>query len=175
MLSVVLLGAVCEANDRSEPSTDHLTRVGRRPRDERPSQHRPGQVRSNRDKTRKAGPATLSVSLVEFAQLSNGKRVTLRDDRGFSSVNHVACRIPWLRRLLLLLPVVKAYVSDPWRFETRASLTRGVLAAVEPDDAELWFDWVVERLHALGVEVNPASVRAAPYRVEFDSSVLQRL
>ena len=58
-------------------------------------------------------------------------------------------------------------VDDPWQFTTRRSLTERVLACVDPDDDELWWQRVVDRLAELGVDVDIARVRSAPYRVEF--------
>jgi len=37
------------------------------------------------------------------------------------------------------------------------------------------YDWVVDRLRTLGIEVDPASVVTAPYQVEFGSRVFEEL
>ncbi len=124
-------------------------------------------------------PMTLHFSLTEFADLSDGQRVTLRDDRGFSGSLHAVNWDPdtgevidasWHRGSRL-----ESLVSDPWRFETREGLTRRVIAALDPDDDQEWFEWVVGRLDSLGIEIDPASVEAAPYRVEFGTRVLEEL
>ena len=64
---------------------------------------------------------------------------------------------------------------DQWRFTTRESFTESVIAALDPDDDQEWYDWVVGRLHTLGIEVDPGSVETAPYRVEFGNRVLEEL
>ena len=42
-----------------------------------------------------------------------------------------------------------------------------MLARVDPDDDELWWRWLVDRLAELGFNVDVAAVRSVPYRVEF--------
>lgn len=128
-------------------------------------------------------PMTRHFSLNEFADLSDGRRVTLRDNRGFSSASSVVRfvdetdHVPETScdRGSCTESSIGISSSDPWRHTTQASLTQSVLAAVQPDDDLYWFEWVVERLRSFGIEIDPASVRAAPYRVEFGSRVLQKL
>ena len=79
-----------------------------------------------------------SVDFVEFADLSDGRRVTVRSDRG---------------------------VSGPFPGQTREGFTREVrdyFEAEAEDCCPIEPEWVVERLRRLyGVEVDPVSVEAA--------------
>lgn len=177
MLSVVALGAVCEVReDDSSAYADQpvpeIPAVGGRFMPYHPDLP----IRETPDGPT---PMTLHFRLTEFADLSDGRRVTIRDDRGFSGSLHAVNWDPdtgevkdasWHPGSSL-----ESLVSDPWRFETRESLTRSVIAALDPDDDQEWYEWVVERLGSLGIEVDPASVEAAPYRVEFGSRVLEEL
>lgn len=177
MLSVVALGAICEvAEDNAVKYADEP--VPELPTDgPRPSPYHPGlPIQDDADGSE---PMQRHLSLTEFADLSDGRRVTLRDDRGFSSSLHAVDWDPdtgevkeasWHPGSRL-----ESLVSDPWRFETRESLTRDVIAALDPDDDQEWCEWVVERLRSLGIEVDLESLEAAPYRVEFGSRVLEEL
>lgn len=177
MLNVVALGAVCEvrADDSSAYADQPVPEI---PAGEgRFMPHHPDlPIRESADRPE---PMTLHFSLTEFADLSDGRRVTIRDDRGFSGSLHAVNWDPdtgevkeasWHPGSRL-----ESLVSDPWRFETRKSLTRDVIAALDPDDDQEWYEWVVERLGSFGIEVDPASVEAATYRVEFGSRVLEEL
>ena len=89
----------------------------------------------------------MSVDFVEFADLSDGRRVTVRSDRG---------------------------VSGPSPGQTRERVTQEVrdyFEAEAEDCCPIEPEWVVERLQRLyGVEVDPVSVEAAlrlPLAVEF--------
>ena len=124
-------------------------------------------------------PLTLHFKLTEFADLSDGRRVVFRDERGFSQSLRAVDWNPETgeARDASWRPgsELESLVSDPWRFETRESLTESVIGALEPDDDQEWYEWVVERLRTLGAEVDPRSVEGAPYRVEFGSGVLEEL
>ena len=109
---------------------------------------RRGPLRGKRSRKR------MSVDFVEFADLSDGRRVTVRSDRGWTwSWNHSL---------------------GPWAGKTQASFTQEVRDYFEAEAEEccpITVEWVVERLQRLhGVEVDPASVDAAlrlPLAVEF--------
>ena len=104
----------------------------------------------------------MSVEFSEFADLSDGRRVTVRSDRGFSwGWNHS---------------------RGPWYGRTGASFTEEVRDYFEAEAEEccpITPEWVVERLQRLyGVEIDPASVDAAlrlPLRVEFGPRLLEQL
>ena len=110
----------------------------------------------------------MSFSLVEFAEISDGRRLALRDDRGWGMGRpRIAYVLDDADERGPGPPTVPFDLSDPWQFETRETLTESVLACVDPDDDEQWYEWVVDRLGELDVVVDAASVSAAPYRVEF--------
>ena len=143
MLSVSALGAVCEL--RAGASTVSQ--------------------RAHGDSDQGAG---LSFKLDEFAEVSDGRRLRLRSDRGWANGR---LRVAWSLRepdeLSPGPPNVNVDMTDRWQFVTRQSLTESVLACVDPDDGEQWYEWVRARLCELDVDVDLASIRAAPYRVEF--------
>ncbi len=177
MLRVVALGAICEAKgDESVRYADQpvppLPLDGPQPmpyHPELPIVEEPDGPK----------PFALNFSLTEFADLSDGQRVTLSDDRGFGSTLHA---VEWNPETGEVRDAswhegseLEALVSDQWRFTTRESLTQEVIGYFDRDDDQEWYRWVVERLGSQGFEVDPASVEAAPYRVEFGSRVLEEL
>ena len=112
--------------------------------------------------------ARLGFRLVEFAELDDGRRLELRADRGWSSEQRIACGpVDGTDERAPGPPTAPVVVNDPWQFTTRRSLTTDVLACVDPDDDDLWWRWLVDRLAELGVNVDVAAVRSVPYRVEF--------
>ena len=105
---------------------------------------------------------SISVDFVEFAELSDGRRVTVRSDRGLNW--------GWNHSL------------GAWYGMTQASLTKEVrdyFEAEAEDCCPITPEWVVERLQRLhGVEIDPASVDAAlqlPLKVEFGPRLLEQL
>ena len=185
MLRVVAFGAVCEMRDedpyaRNEPTVyfnhppvperaevpDPDTTQIRRGRfrgqfttvDQAPRwQRRLERYRERRRRRHQAG-----VSFTEFADFSDGRRVIIRNDRGFS----------WSR----------SDRSDPWDGSTRESLAdevRDYLLAEEEDCCPIPPESVVEHLQRrYDLEVDAASVRAAlrlPRRIEFGARLLERL
>lgn len=106
----------------------------------------------------------LSFRVHEFAVLADGRRLTLSDDRGYSTSAHVAGGSAAL---------------DPWAFTTRESVEADVLTTVRPDedgtDEEHPWEWLAQRLHDLGVDVSPAQLRTLPYDVELSDRLRARL
>ena len=103
----------------------------------------------------------VGVSFTEFADLSDGRRVTIRSDRGFS----------WSWR----------HSPRPWHGITRESLADDVqdyFVQVEAD-RPCSPKWVVEHLRRLyDIELDAASVQAAlqmPRQVECGTLLLQQL
>lgn len=99
----------------------------------------------------------------EFATLSDGRRLTLSDDRGWSSQ---------ARGL--------AADDDPWAHLTVEEIEANVRNVVLPDDAEETGDehpWacLTERLGALGVETTAEQLRRLPYEVILSERLRQRL
>ena len=92
----------------------------------------------------------------EFADLSDGRRVILKDDRSWS---HWPVNFPY----------------SQWETANGRKLSQEVILLLDPGDDELWMEWVVERLGFFGVGVDPASVHAAPFRVEFGPRVQHEL
>ena len=99
---------------------------------------------------------SLSLYAEEFADLSDGRRVVLKDDRGWS-----------------LRPTRRP--DSSWKFDNGRALTFDAATILQPDYNELWMEWVVERLGFLGVDVDPVSIHAAPFRVEFSPHVQREL
>ena len=111
--------------------------------------------RENRLRSR--GP---SFCAEEFADISDGRRAVLSSDRGWSH---------WPTGWPQDMP------SDIWRHAIGRALTKETILILDPDDNEDWVDWVVERLHLLDIDVDPASVQAAPFRVDFGPRVRSEL
>ena len=108
---------------------------------------------------KKLESGSLSLYAEEFADLSDGRRVILKDDRGWSlQRNH------YLR-----------YPDSSWKFTSGRLLAKEAILVLDPDDNERWIEWVVERLRFLGIDVDPASVHAAPFKVEFGPRVRREL
>lgn len=198
-LSVVVFGAVCELNDddpdaRNAPTVyfnpppapesaeapdpdiaqthlgrfrGHFTTEDQAPRWQR-------RLERYRERRQRRGQA--SVSFTEFADLSDGRRVIMRNDRGFSWSQHVIIQnergFGSSRRDL----------PDPWHGVTRESLTdevREYLLAEEEDCCPISPESVVENLRrSYDLEVDVESVQAAlqlPRRVEFGARLLEEL
>jgi hypothetical protein len=103
----------------------------------------------------------LSFDVHEFAELADGRRLTLRDDRGFTT----SIRGPAPR--------------DEWQHLTLGHLERDVLTTVLPDDDDTqeehpWGE-LVRLLHLEGVEATTEELRVVPYRVEFSERLRERL
>jgi hypothetical protein len=97
-----------------------------------------------------------SFRVHEFAELADGRRLTLNTDRGFS----------------LSGPL------DIWAKLTLETLEADVRTTVLPDEdtgEEHPWDWPSERLRALGVDVSPEQLRELPYEVEFSERLRARM
>ena len=102
----------------------------------------------------KAGIPDLGA--VEFADLSDGRRIVLSTDRGW---NHWPENTP----------------ASRWRIANGREMTKQAILILDPDDNDDWEPWVIEQLRSGGVDADPASVHAAPYRVEFGTRVQHEL
>jgi hypothetical protein len=102
----------------------------------------------------------LSFDVHEFAELADGRRLTLRDDRGFTT----SIRGPAPR--------------DEWQHPTLGQLERDVPTVLPDDDdtqeEHLWGE-LVRLLHLQGVEATGEELRVVPYRVEFSERLRERL
>ena len=87
----------------------------------------------------------MDINVHEFAVLDDGRRLTLHQDRGFStSATHM----------------------------TAAHAERSVLTTVLPDDAEVTgedhpWEWLASLIGGQGVAVTPEQLKAVPYVLEF--------
>ena len=189
MLSVVVFGAVCELNDEDPYARNEATVYFNPPpvpeRAEVPDrdtiqirrwrfrgrsewihttvdQAPRWQRRLERYRERRRRRHQARVGFTEFADLSDGRRVIIRNDRGFSW--SVSDR------------------SDPWGGTTRESLAdevRDYLLAEEEDCCPIPPESVIEHLQrCYDLEVDVASVQAAlqlPRRIEFGTRLLEKL
>jgi hypothetical protein len=154
-VQVVALGAVLEFAD---PAGGGAT-IDELGRDLLPRNGGFGHVPSEMLLARRSGMAESGAPhlyAVEFADLSDGRRIVLRDDRGWC---HWPANTPTSR----------------WTIANGREITKMALIILEPDDNDDWERWVVEQLHSAGVDTDPASVHAAPYRVEFGIRVQHEL
>jgi len=89
----------------------------------------------------------MDIDVHEFAMLDDGRRLTLHQERGFStSATHL----------------------------TADHVQRSVLTTVLPDDAEVTgedhpWEWLASLIRTHGVAVTPEQLKTVPYVVEFGS------
>lgn len=106
----------------------------------------------------------VSFVVHEFADLADGRRLTLHQERGFAGVT-LADRGP--------------APSDQWRSLTLEDLERDVRTTVLPDDEDTQdehpWDWLAELLRAHGVEVTAEELRLLPYNVIFSERLQARV
>ena len=154
-VQVVALGAVLEFAD---PAGSGAT-IDELGRDLLPRNGGFGPVPSEMllaQRSRMAESGTPHLYAVEFADLSDGRRIVLRDDRGW---RHWPVNTPTSR----------------WKIANGREIFKMALLILDPDDNDDWERWVVEQLRSVGVDTDPASVHAAPYRVEFGPGVQHEL
>ncbi|MEW6059753.1 MAG: hypothetical protein AB1551_06400 [Actinomycetota bacterium] len=105
----------------------------------------------------------LSFVVHEFADLADGRRLTLRDDLGFSGWT-MANRGPT--------------PSDQWRYLTLEQLERDVRTTVLPDDDDTQeehpWELLAGLLHIHGVEATAEELKALPYDVVFSERLRAR-
>jgi hypothetical protein len=106
----------------------------------------------------------VSFVVYEFAELVDGRRLTLHEERGFTG-STMASRGP--------------APSDQWRHLTLEELERDVRTTVLPDDDDTrdehpW-EWLAELLHVHGVEATAEELRLLPYDVEFSERLRARV
>ena len=103
-------------------------------------------------------PGGIHFRVEEFAVLSDGRRIRLHAERGFTLSGGV----------------------DPWEFLTLANLEADVRTTVLPDDAEdtgedhPW-EWLCELLRVQGIDASAEQLRAVPYVVEFSDRLRARV
>ncbi len=96
----------------------------------------------------------VSFVVHEFADLADGRRITLHEERGFTG-------------------------STMWRDLTLDDLERDVRTTVLPDDDDTQdehpWEWLAELLHVRGVEATAEELRPLPYDVVFSERLRARL
>ena len=106
----------------------------------------------------------LSFDVHEFADLADGRRLTLHEGRGFTS---------WALASSAPAP------SDQWRHLTLEDLERSVRTTVLPDDDDTQdehpWEWLAELLHVHGIEATAEELRLLPYDVVFSERLRTRV
>lgn len=146
MVHVLTIGAVIELDDggRREAGVVEL-RADMQPRD---GGYGPIPAKMLRNRRNRLAEASIPhLHAVEFAELSDGRRVVLRDDRGW-------CHWP------------PNTATSRWRIANGREIVKMAILILDPDNNDDWERWVTEHLRLAGVDVDAASVHAAPYRVE---------
>ena len=107
----------------------------------------------------------VSFVVHEFAVLADGRRLTLHEERGFTTGVTLARRGP--------MP------GDYWRPLTLEELERDVRTTVLPDDDDTHdehpWEWLAELLHVHGIEATAEELRLLPYDVVFSQRLRARV
>jgi hypothetical protein len=106
----------------------------------------------------------LSFVVHEFAELADGRRLTLHEERGFN-ISTMTSSGP--------------APSDMWRYLTLEHLERDVRTTVMPDnddtqDEHPW-EWLAELLRVHGIEATAEELRLLPYDVVFSERLRARV
>jgi hypothetical protein len=105
-----------------------------------------------------------SFRVQEFAVLADGRRLTLHDERGFTT---------WTQTTGGAAP------PDPWSHLAWELLEAHARTTVLPDDDDTQdqhpWEWLAELMRAHGVEASPEELRLLPYEVEFSERLRTRL
>jgi hypothetical protein len=106
----------------------------------------------------------VSFDVHEFAELADGRRLTLHEERGFTC-SLAASRGP--------------APSDQWRYLTLENLERDVRTTVLPDDDDTQdehpWEWLAGLLHDHGVDATTEELRLLPYEVVFSERLRARV
>jgi hypothetical protein len=106
----------------------------------------------------------VSFVVHEFAELADGRHLTLHEERGFTGVT-LASRGP--------------SPSDQWRYLTLENLERDVRTTVLPDDDDTQdehpWEWLAGLLHEHGVDATAEELRVLPYDVVFSERLRARV
>jgi hypothetical protein len=96
----------------------------------------------------------VSFVVHEFADLADGRRITLHEERGFTT-------------------------SAQWRYLTLDDIERDVRTTVLPDDDDTQdehpWEWLAELLHVRGIDATAEELRLVPYNVVFSERLRARL
>jgi hypothetical protein len=103
----------------------------------------------------------LSFVVHEFAELADGRRLTLHEERGFTT------------------GLGGSAPSDMWRYLTLEHLERDVRTTVLPDDDDTQdehpWEWLAGLIRAHGVQATAEELRLLPYDVVFSVRLRSRL
>jgi hypothetical protein len=106
----------------------------------------------------------ISFVVHEFADLADGRRLTLHEERGFTG---------WTMASRGSAP------GDQWRYLTLENLERDVRTTVLPDDDDIQeehpWEWLAGLLHVHGVAATPEELRLLPYDVVFSERLRARI
>lgn len=120
-----------------------------------------------------AGPGSLRFTVSEFADLSDGRRLVLHDERGWTDSLRTAVTDGEA------LPADWSPPVDPWAFVTRGDVVRSVLNVVLPDDDDdpddHPYEWLAGLLIGRGVHTSASELRVLPYEVELSQRLEARL
>ena len=108
----------------------------------------------------------VSFVVHEFADLADGRRLTLHEERGFSTFSVASSGTG------------RPVSSDQWHCLTLENLDRDVRTTVLPDDDtqdEHPWEWLAELLQVHGVDVAAEELRLVPYDVVFSERLRARL
>ena len=109
-------------------------------------------------------PGGKSFTVAEFVVLSDGRRVTLHQERGWSA---------WTRQ------TGSPDLLDPWLYVTEDEIRRDVLTVVLPDEDDRAEDhpytWLAKLCVDRGINVTADELRRLPYDVEFSDRLQSRL
>lgn len=104
-------------------------------------------------------PRQLRISVSEFIDTEDGRRIVLHADRGYTATIHPD--------------------GDIWEHATAEAITRDVLNTVLPDDDPVTedhpYEWLAGLARERGLPVTAAELRALPYVVELTDRVRERL
>ena len=107
----------------------------------------------------------VSFDVHEFAELADGRRLTLHEERGFTSPASSSTGRP--------------QPGDQWHYLTLENLERDVRTTVLPDDDDTQdehpWEWLTELLQVHGVEATAQELRLLPYDVVFSERLRARL
>jgi hypothetical protein len=102
-------------------------------------------------------PRSLSFRIEQFATLSDGRRLTVASDRGWSSWGSGGMS-----------------AEEQWTHTIVEEVVTTVRFVAMPDDEAPW-ELLAERLHALGIASTPEALEKLPYAVELSSRLRARL
>lgn len=104
--------------------------------------------------SRELGGST-GIDIREFADLNDGRRIFWKEDRGWSG----------------------AGMHSKWPVTSGRDLAHEAIVVTQADDHRIdsYVEWALECLRGMALDVDPASVYRAPFRVEFDTRLKEEL